>query len=140
MIAKIFLFKYFCSFQQQGQSRLPMWWLVWDIFSHHTNLLNMFKMSIRCTKEIMFSSETTISTHLSEQLLFGITQIVSCWENLSCNFPCCSLSLLNHFGCAVKGSVICKQIGPTNASVCPRPYVFRRERRLQLFFGNTSKR
>lgn len=139
-IVNNFFFKYIYSFQQQRQSHLPLWWLVWDIFSHHTNLLNMFKMSIRCTKEIMFSSETTISTHLTEQLLFGITQIGSCWENLSCNFPCCNLSLLNHFGCAAKGSVICRRIGPTNTNICPRPCVFGRERRLQLFIGNTSKR
>lgn len=60
---------------------LPIWLLFVDIFSYHTDLLNMLKVLITGTKEIIFSSETMISTHLSEQLLLSIIHIGSCRES-----------------------------------------------------------
>lgn len=78
---------------------------------------------------LFFSTETTISTHLSEQLMFSIIQIGRCWERLSCNIPCHNLSLLNYFSCAGEGLLT---IGKSKDNICPRPLIFRRERELQL--------
>lgn len=64
----------------------------------------MFEGSIRSTKEVIFSSEPTISIHLSDQLLFRVLQLGSCWESILCNFLCCNLGLPNWFGSAPQGS------------------------------------